>query len=302
MVTGGAGSPGWGHRQPLGGLPGLLYPQEAASFPEAGATTRPERARMPFLEPLAGHSVGLFPHHIPGSDRNVSSPCRAHIPTSRQALNPTLSSNLCGPSSPSSSLKHRHTRMKVPTATLTGTHVDVTEPDPQKSRQRHTEAQMPANLHVNAHTRACVYKHAEAHGNICTCDRTQPSTGANTGLALFQEPLLLPARAGVHGKPRSPNQTRSPHRGPELHAESGSAFLFEFIFFWQKGDTYFQEAEPGGFAEPARLRLGHILASDSFPVFSLHSSCFSGALRGTASVSHQSEQSRRQLHTKKNFF
>lgn len=80
-------------------------------------------------------------------------------------------------------------------------------------------------------------------------------------------------------------QTHSPLKAPELPTESRSVFLFEFIFFWQKGAAYFQEVEPGEFAEPA-LWLWHILLSCPPTMLCLHSSCFSGALRSTTSGCH----------------
>lgn len=138
--------------------------------------------QRPFLEVLKGPSVGLFPPHIPDSDRSISSLCPAHTPLSWQTLNPTLYSCLCFPSpalAPSSMLiviqahlhRRTHTHTKLHTAThthhrhtYTGTYVEVTNTDPQKSRQKYREA----NLLTNPHVSRRVYMRTQSHTGVQT--------------------------------------------------------------------------------------------------------------------------------------
>lgn len=68
--------------------------------------------------------VGLFPHHTPGSDRNVLSPCPAHPPLSWKALNSShpLLRCLFPLSSPCFSLEHAHASIDTHMMVHTGTH------------------------------------------------------------------------------------------------------------------------------------------------------------------------------------
>lgn len=64
-----------GPQSPSETLPGFCMPRRLPCSLRPPELGEPQR---PFLEALIGHSIGLFPLHTPGRDRNVSSPCPAH--------------------------------------------------------------------------------------------------------------------------------------------------------------------------------------------------------------------------------
>lgn len=178
-----ASFPGEGHREAQGDLPGLLYAREAAFFPEVRAATRPARTPRPFLEAPIGHSVGLFPHHTPGSDRNILSPCPAYTLHFPAGSEPHPLPRLCFPSplpAPLSSVLtitqvplHRHTHKGAYNQhthghKYTGMHIEVIKADPRRSRQE-PQRHIYSQTHMGAHTCICgriptrVYKHIAVH-------------------------------------------------------------------------------------------------------------------------------------------
>lgn len=187
--------------------------------------------------------MGLFPHHVPGSDRNILSPCPAHITLSWKALNPTpyshSASSLLSLLLPPACLQlvtqaplHRRTHTREgtyshthPTRTHVHRNTRRSYIDPRKLRRKQREANMltnpqQADASVCGLSHTCVCKHAEAHANAGICDRTRAQTHAHAGRAHVRETLLFPHAPGCMGSRSRHTQTHSHLKGPYLPTES----------------------------------------------------------------------------------